>query len=141
LLMLLGVVFFVLEATVTSYGLLAIGGVISMILGSVMLVKTDAPFLQISWAVILPVVGVAAGLSLLIVGMGVKAMRRRPVTGMEGMVGTVGVAKTTLAPQGKIMIHGEIWDALSEHPLEPGDRVEVVRMEGLRLYVKPAQKI
>ncbi len=140
LLMLLGVVFFVLEATVTSYGLLAIGGVISMILGSVMLVKTDAPFLQVSWAVILPVVGVAAGLSLLIVGMGVKAMRRRPVTGMEGMVGTVGVAKTTLAPQGKIMIHGEIWDALSEHPLEPGDSVEVVRMEGLKLYVKPAQK-
>ncbi|MGH7230123.1 MAG: NfeD family protein, partial [Nitrospiraceae bacterium] len=122
------------------YGLLAIGGVISMVLGSVMLIKTDAPFLQISWAVILPVVGIAAGLSLLIVGMGVNAMRRRPLTGREGMVGTVGVAKTALAPQGKIQIHGEIWDALSDPPVQPGDPVEVVRMEGLTLHVKPVSK-
>ena len=140
LLMILGVVFLVLEATVTSYGLLAIGGIISMILGSVMLIKTDAPFLQISWAVILPVVGIAAGLSLLIVGMGVKAMHRRPVTGMEGMVGKVGVAKTALAPQGKIFIHGEIWDAFSDQPVQPGDPVEVIRMDGLKLYVKAAAK-
>jgi membrane-bound serine protease (ClpP class) len=140
LLMILGVVFLVLEATVTSYGLLAIGGLISMILGSVMLIKTDAPFLQISWSVILPVVGTAAGLSLLIVGMGMRAMRRRPVTGVEGMVGRVGIARTALMPRGQILIHGEIWEALSDHPLQSGDSVEVVRMEGLTLYVKPAPK-
>ena len=140
LLVLLGVVLFILEATVTSYGLLAIGGVASMILGGLMLVKTDAPFLKISWSVILPVVTLAAGFSLFVVGMGVRAMRRQPTTGSEGMVGLVGVAKTSLTPQGKILVHGELWDAISEQSLQPGDQVEVTRVEGLRLYVKPVSK-
>jgi membrane-bound serine protease (ClpP class) len=137
LLILLGIVFFVLEATVTSYGVLAIGGVVSMVLGSLMLIKTDAPFLQISWAVIIPVVTAAAAFSLLIVGMGVSAMRSRPVSGREGMVGLVGVARTPLSPQGKIFVRGELWDAVSEQPLEPGDHAEVTRIEGLKLFVKP----
>jgi membrane-bound serine protease (ClpP class) len=140
LLMLLGVVLFILEISVTSYGLLAIGGVISMILGSLMLIKAEAPFLKISWAVIVPVVTMAAGLTLLIVGMGIRAMRRRPLTGSEGMVGLVGVAKTSMAPQGKILVHGELWDAISDQPLQPGDHAEVTRLEGLMLYVKPASK-
>ncbi len=138
LLLLLGVVMFILEATVTSYGLLAIGGVISMILGSLMLIKGEAPFLQISWTVILPVVALAAGFSLLVVGMGVRAMRRHPLTGSEGMVGLVGVAKTNFAPQGKMLVRGELWDAISEQPLQPGDHAEVTRIDGLKLYVKPA---
>src|SRR5438132_4087739 len=85
LLVVLGIVFFILEPIVTSYGLLAIGGVTSMILGGLMLMKTDAPFLKISWSVILPVVTLAAGFSLFVVGMGVRAMRRQPTTGSEGM--------------------------------------------------------
>jgi membrane-bound serine protease (ClpP class) len=137
LLILLGIVFFVLEATVTSYGVLAIGGVVSMVLGSLMLIKTDAPFLQISWAVIIPVVTAAAAFSLLIVGMGVSAMRSKPVSGREGMVGLVGVARTPLSPQGKIFVRGELWDAVSEQPLKPGDRAEVTHIEGLKLFVKP----
>jgi membrane-bound serine protease (ClpP class) len=140
LLILLGVVLFILEATVTSYGLLAIGGVASMVLGSVMLMKTDAPFLQISWGVILPVVTVVAGFSLLIVGMGMRAMRQRPLSGREGMVGLIGVVKTPLVPQGQLFVRGELWDAVSEQPLKPGDHAEVVRMEGLKLLVKPALK-
>ncbi|MDE3018429.1 MAG: nodulation protein NfeD [Nitrospirota bacterium] len=140
LLMLLGIVLFILEVSVTSYGLLALGGVTSMILGSLMLVKTDAPFLQISWAVILPVVILAAGLTLLMVGMGVRAMGRQPTTGREGMVGLVGVAKTSVAPQGKILVHGELWEAISEQPLQPGDQAEVVKLDGLTLHVKPTIK-
>ena len=140
LLMLLGLVLFILEVSVTSYGLLALGGVTAMILGSVMLVKTDAPFLQISWSVILPVVALAAGLTLLMVGMGVRAMRRRPTTGREGMVGLVGVAKTSVAPQGKILVHGELWEAISEQPLQPGDQAEVMKLAGLTLHVRPAVK-
>ncbi|MDE3226357.1 MAG: nodulation protein NfeD [Nitrospirota bacterium] len=140
LLMLLGIVLFILEVSVTSYGLLALGGVTSMILGSLMLVKTDAPFLQISWAVILPVVILAAGLTLLMVGMGVRAMGRQPTTGREGMVGLVGVAKTSVAPQGKVLVHGELWEAISEQPLQPGDRAEVVKLDGLTLHVKPTIK-
>jgi membrane-bound serine protease (ClpP class) len=140
LLFLLGIVFFILEASVTSYGLLAIGGVISMLLGSVMLIKTDVEFFQISWSVILPVVALAAAFSLFIVGMGVKAMRRRPVTGREEMVGLVGIVKTALTPHGQLAVHGEIWEATSDQPLQPGDEAEVTRVEGLRLHVTPLTK-
>ncbi|HSE58518.1 MAG TPA: nodulation protein NfeD [Nitrospiraceae bacterium] len=137
LLILLGIVFFILEALVVSFGILAIGGVTAMVLGSLMLMKTDAEFLQISWSVIIPVVAVAAGLSLLIVGVGLRALRRKPMTGLEEMVGLVGEAKTTVAPRGQIAIRGELWDAVSEAPLQPGDAAEVTRVEGLRLHVKP----
>jgi membrane-bound serine protease (ClpP class) len=140
LLFLLGIVFFVLEASVTSYGLLAIGGVISMLIGSVMLIKTDAEFLRISWSVILPVVSLSAAFALLIVGMGLKAMRRRPMTGREEMVGLVGIARTPLAPQGQLAVHGELWEAVSEQPLRPGDEAEVTGVDGLRLHVKPFSK-
>jgi membrane-bound serine protease (ClpP class) len=140
LLFLLGIVFFILEASVTSYGLLAIGGVISMLLGSVMLIKTDAEFLQISWSVILPVVALAAAFSLFIVGMGVRAMRRQAATGREEMVGLVGIVKTALTPHGQLAVHGELWEAISERPLQPGDKAEVIRVDGLRLYVKPLTK-
>jgi membrane-bound serine protease (ClpP class) len=137
LLFLLGIAFFILEATVTSYGLLAIGGVIAMLLGSVMLIKTDVEFLQISWSVILPVVTLATLFSLFIVGMGVKAMRRRPMTGREEMVGLVGIVKTALVPHGQFAVHGELWEAVSEQPLQPGDEAEVTGVDGLRLRVKP----
>ncbi|HEV2173280.1 MAG TPA: nodulation protein NfeD [Nitrospira sp.] len=140
LLFLLGIVFFLLEASVTSYGLLAIGGVVSMLIGSVMLIKTDVEFFRISWLVILPVVTLAAVFALLIVGMGVKAMRKPPVTGREEMVGLVGIAKTALAPQGQLAVHGELWEAVSEQPLRPGDEAEVTGVEGLRLRVKPFSK-
>ncbi|MGA6826002.1 NfeD family protein [Nitrospira sp. NS4] len=140
LLFLLGIVFFILEASVTSYGLLAIGGVVSMLLGSVMLIKTEVEFLQISWSVILPVVALVAAFSLFIVSMGVRAMRRRPVTGREEMVGLVGIVKTALTPHGQLAVHGELWEATSEKPLQPGDEAEVTRVDGLRLHVTPRTK-
>lgn len=140
LLFLLGVVFFILEATVTSYGLLAIGGVVAMLLGSMMLIKTDVEFLQISWSVILPVVALTAAFSLFMVGMGMRAMRRRPATGREEMVGLVGIVQTALTPHGQLAVHGELWEAISDRPLQPGDKAEVVRVDGLRLHVKPLSK-
>ena len=105
-----------------------------------MLIKTDVEFLQISWSVILPVVALAAAFSLFIVGMGMRAMRQRPVTGREEMVGLVGIVKTALTPHGQLAVHGELWEAVSEQPLQPGEEAEVVRMDGLRLYVKPLTK-
>ena len=140
LLFLLGIVFFILEANIASYGLLSIGGVAAILLGSVMLIKTDVEFLQISWSVILPVVALAALFSLFIVGMGMKAMRRRPMTGLEEMVGLVGIVKTALTPHGQLAVHGELWEAVSEQPLQPGDEAEVTGVDGLRLRVKPLPK-
>ncbi|ALA56812.1 NfeD family protein [Nitrospira moscoviensis] len=137
LLLILGIVFFVLEATVTSYGLLALGGVASMIFGSLMLIKSDAEFFQISWAVIIPVVITSASVSLFLIGMGVRAMRRPPQTGSEGMIGAVGVAQTALSPRGKLSIHGELWDAVSDTPADRGALAKVLRVEGLTLYVTP----
>lgn len=137
LLFLLGIVFFILEASITSYGLLGIGGAVSMLLGSVMLIKTDVEFLQISWSVILPVVALTALFSLFIVGMGIRAMRQRPMTGREEMIGLVGIAKTALTPHGQFAVHGELWEAVSERPLQAGDEAEVTGVEGLRLHVKP----
>jgi membrane-bound serine protease (ClpP class) len=140
LLFLLGIALFILEANVTSYGLLAVGGIVAMLLGSVMLIKTDVEFLQVSWSVILPVVTLATLFSLFVVGMGVKAMRRRPMTGREEMVGLVGIVKTELAPHGQFAVHGELWEAISEQPLQPGDEAEVTGVDGLRLRVKPLSK-
>lgn len=137
LLFILGIVFFILEATVTSYGLLAIGGVTSMVLGSLMLIKSDAEFFQISWTVIVPVILTTAALSVFIVGMGIRALRRSPQTGNEGMIGTIGIAKTALSPEGKLSIHGELWDAVSDEPAEEGTPAKVLRVEGLTLYVTP----
>lgn len=137
LLLILGVIFFILEASVTSYGLLALGGIASMLFGSLMLIKSDAEFFQISWAVIIPVIITTASMSLFLVGMGVRAMRRPPETGSEGMIGAVGVAKTPLHPQGKLAIHGELWDAVSDAPAEAGTSAKVLRVEGLTLYVTP----
>ena len=140
LLFLLGIVFFVLEASVTSYGLLAIGGVISMLIGSVMLIKSDAEFFQISWVVILPVVTLASAFTLLVIGTGINAMRRRPATGREEMVGLVGIARTALAPDGQLAVRGELWEAVSDQPVSAGDEVEVTSVDGLRLHVKPYLK-
>ena len=133
----LGVVFLILEAMVTSFGMLALGGIIAMLLGSVMLVKTDVEFLQISWWVILPVVALTSGVTFFMVGMGIKAMRRPAATGREELVGMVGIVKTPLAPQGQVAVRGELWEAISEVPLQPGEKAEVTGIDGLRLSVKP----
>jgi membrane-bound serine protease (ClpP class) len=140
LLFILGIVFLILEATVTSFGMLAIGGIIAMLLGSVMLIKTDVEFLQISWSVILPVVALTAGVTFFMVGMGMKAMRRPAATGREELVGMVGIVKTALTPLGQVTVHGELWQAVSDLPLQPGDEAQVIGIEGLRLSVKPVPK-
>jgi membrane-bound serine protease (ClpP class) len=140
LLFVLGIVFFVLEASVTSYGLLAIGGIVAMLIGSVMLIKSDAEFFQISWAVILPVITLASVFTLLVIGTGINALRRRPATGREEMVGLVGIARTALTPDGQLAVRGELWEAVSEQPVSAGDQVEVMAVDGLRLRVKPYQK-
>ncbi len=140
LLFVLGIVFLILEATVTSFGLLAIGGIIAMLLGSVMLIKTDVEFLQISWTVILPVVALAAGVTFFLVGMGMQAMRRPAVTGREELVGMVGIVTTALTPHGQMAVHGELWQAVSDLPLQPGEEAEVTGIQGLQLSVKPVPK-
>lgn len=137
LLFLLGIVMLVLEVTVTSYGLLAIGGVTAMILGSLFLINQDFPYYQISWSLILPVVALAVGFTFLVLRFGVKALRTHAVTGREGMIGRIGSARTRLTPQGKIVVQGEIWNAISSTTVSKGEPIQVTRVDGLTVHVKP----
>jgi membrane-bound serine protease (ClpP class) len=138
MLILLGIVFFIAEIKVTSYGLLSVAGVVSLVLGSLMLVDTDVPFLRISWSVILPVAALSALFFMAAVGLGVRAYRRKPISGKEGLIGAAGEAWTDIAPEGKAFLHGEIWNARSDEPISKGEKVEVLAMEHLQLTVKKA---
>jgi len=136
LLILLGIVLFIAEIKIVSYGLLSVAGAISMILGSIMLMNTDVPFFKISWAVILPVVVVTALFFSVVIGMAVKAHRRQPVSGLEAMIGLTGEAYTDIDPEGKVFIHGEIWNAKSDEKINRGEKIKVVNTEGMTLIVK-----
>ena len=140
LLILLGIVLFILEIKVVSYGLLSLGGVAAMVLGALLLVKTDAPFMKVSLSVVIPTVVTFGALLMGVVWLAVKAHRRAPVTGTEAMVGSIALAKTDLAPRGKVLLHGELWDAVSEEPIREGDEAKVKAVEGLTLTVGPHRK-
>jgi membrane-bound serine protease (ClpP class) len=135
-LILLGIVMFIAEIKITSYGILSIGGVISILLGSVMLIDSPAEFLRISFfRVILPVVVVSSAFFLFALTMVVRAHRRRPTTGKEGLIGSLGVATTDLNPQGVVEIRGELWSAIAERKIKAGEKVRVQEMEGMKVKV------
>lgn len=134
-LILLAVVLFIAEVKVTSYGLLTLGGVICMLLGSLFLVDSTAEFMQISLKLILPTVLSTAFIFFFLVSLAMKAQRQRSVAGVEGMVGMIGEVTFPL-PAGKVIVEGEIWDAESDDKITKGDKVQVVAVEGMKLKVK-----
>jgi membrane-bound serine protease (ClpP class) len=139
LLILFGIVLLIAEIKVVSHGVLTIGGVIAILLGSMMLVNTAELPLRVSWTVILPVVATVAGIFVFAVSAGVRAQLRRPATGAEGLVAETGVARTALDPEGQVMVRGEIWRAVAEPPgIAAGERVRVLAMDGLTLRVTRA---
>jgi len=137
LLILLGTVFFVLEIKVTSYGALAVGGAISLFLGSVILIKSPIPELRPSLKFIVPVVLGVSLIFVLLVYLVIKAHSRRALTGKEGLVGETGQALTPISQAGKVFVHGSIWRAVSDDKIEKGDKVQVVEVQDhLTLKVK-----
>lgn len=136
LLIAVGLVLFLLEAHVTSFGLLTIAGIIASVLGAIMLFDSPDPALRISLWVIVPLTLLTALFFAVALGLSFRTMRTKPVTGREGMIGLSGVARTRLDPSGTIEVHGELWGADSEDVVEPEERVRVVGMEGLRLRVR-----
>lgn len=136
-LIILGVIFFIAEIMVISYGLLALGGVVAITLGSLMLFESPEPWLRISWQVLLPsLVGTLLFFGTLVY-LAVRGQMRKPVSGKEGMIGERGVARTDLAPSGQVFIHGEIWQAEAETgEVHAGDAVEITGIQGLHLKVK-----
>lgn len=136
LLIILGVILFVAEVTVVSHGILTIGGMTALFLGSLMLIDSPAPFLQISLSAILGVTAATTAFFVFAIGAVFRAHRRQPATGREGLVGQAGVARTRLNPDGLIFIRGEIWNATCAEGVEPGEQVQVTSVAGLKLRVK-----
>ena len=136
LLILFGLALLVAEIKIVSHGILTIGGVVSMVLGSMMLYDAPESGLRISWLVIIPTVGAMAGLVIAAVSMGLRALYRPASTGAAGMLGQVGVVKRALDPEGQVLIDGELWQAVAEDgPVAAGEMVRVARMDGLTLTV------
>jgi membrane-bound serine protease (ClpP class) len=136
LLILFGIVLLVAEIKIVSHGVLAIGGMISMALGSLMLFDAPEVGFRVSWWVIGPTVGATAGLFLFVITAGVRALGRPPATGAEGLVGKLATVRERLAPEGQVLVLGEIWRAVADgEPLEPGVQVRIVAVDGLTLRV------
>src|SRR5262245_8432475 len=139
LLILFGLVLLIAEIKVVSHGVLTIGGVVAMVLGSLMLYDAPETGLRISWYVIIPAVGGTAGLLVFALSFGVRALYDRPTTGASAMVGATAVVKTALGPAGQVLVDGELWGAVSEDgPAAVGDTVRVTAVEGLTLKVTRA---
>jgi membrane-bound serine protease (ClpP class) len=140
LLILFGIVLLIAEIKIVSHGILAIGGMVSMALGSLMLFDAPEVGFRVSWWVIGPTVAATAGLFLFVVAAGVRALGRPPSTGAEGLVGKTGTVRERLGPEGQVMVSGELWRAVVEgEPLEPGAQVRIVAVDGLTLKVAKAE--
>ncbi|HZY10840.1 MAG TPA: nodulation protein NfeD [Bacteroidota bacterium] len=138
-LIIFSVVLFLLEIKIVSHGLLTIGGVISLALGSIMLIQSESAleFVSISWEIIIITVIFTAAFFLFAIGMGIKAQRRKPTTGIQGLIGEVGETLSELKPEGSIRVHGEIWNAISlDGNLKKGIKVSIEQIENLKLKVR-----
>jgi membrane-bound serine protease (ClpP class) len=136
-LMLFGIVLLILEVKVTSFGLLALGGVTSLLLGSMMLMDSPLPELQIGLRLILPVTLAVSGIILFLVRLAIEAQRTPAVTGEVGMIGETGRALSSIEPGGvgRVKTRGEIWTATANEPIHTGDGVRVLGVKGLVLTV------
>jgi membrane-bound serine protease (ClpP class) len=139
LLILFGLILLILEIKVTSFGLLAIGGVLSLFFGSILLMDSPLPELQVGLRLILPVTLTISAIVLFLVRLAVQAQRIQPVMGRDGMLASEGRALTAIGAggTGTIRTRGEIWTATAEEPITAGDMVRVVGLKGLLLTVRP----
>ena len=136
-LIIFGIFLFIVEIFTPTFGAFTLGGIISLLVGSLMLNKVNVPFLRISLQVILPMIFTTLIFFVFAVGKAIKIQFKKPSTGKEGMIGQIGICKTDLNPFGIILIHGELWQAESiSGPIKKGERVLVKEVEGLKLKVE-----
>lgn len=139
-LLILGIVFMLAEAFVPSFGALGMGGLIAFVIGSIMLIDTEAPGYGIS-PVLIATVSVASAIFFIgVLGLAIKARGRPVVSGQEELVGGSGVVSEDFTDEGWVHIHGETWRAKTHLPVHKGQRVRVVRMEGLLLHIEPIEE-
>ena len=134
-------VLFALEAKFVTHGILAIGGTVCLIFGALFLVDGPIPEMRIQpWtaiAVSLPIAVIASVLAMLVL----RARQAPVTTGSEGMIGQVGVAQTSLGPEGKVFVHGELWNAVATQPVTSGTSVRIRSLDGLLLHVEPVDSL
>ncbi len=143
LLILLGIAFLLLEIKVASYGILGTGGVVSLLVGSLLLYRNSPiPELKVSMLFVLPIVLVFAAILFFLVTLAVRAFRNPVVTGEEGMVGMEGEVREGIHPPspGKVFLFGEYWNAVCDRPVEAGSKIRVIGREGMTLRVAPLEK-
>jgi membrane-bound serine protease (ClpP class) len=134
----LAFVLFIAEVFTTTFGILTLGGLVSLVMGSLILFGGGPELfqLQINWWVIAIVAIVITAIFIFVAGAVVRSQRRRPVTGKEGLVGKLALVQTELDPTGMVLVEGEHWTARTEGDrIEPGEEVIVTRVEGLKLWV------
>src|SRR5579859_585562 len=138
-LLVLAFTFFVLEAKFTSHGILAAGGTVAMILGSVMLINSPVPEMRIHLSTAVSLAIPFAAITVFLLSLVVRARSGKVVTGSEGMIGQMGIAIGDLTPQGRIFVRGEYWNATATAPLKAGERVRVIAIDHLNLTVEPVE--
>jgi len=132
-------VMFILDAKFATHGALTVGGIALMILGALLLVDAPIPEMRVRLVTALAVSVPIGLITVFLVGLVIKARRSKVVTGSQGLIGEIGVAQGALQPEGKVFVHGELWDAVSSANVAPGEHVRVKRIDGLRLSVEPVK--
>lgn len=134
-------ILFILEVKITSYGMLTVGGIVSLVLGTLIMFQATPAFFGISWPVIITVMAVIVALFVLIIWLAIRTHVRKPTTGEKGMIGLVGEARTDLSPEGSVYIRGEYWTAVAASgKIKNGSKVKVVEMDGMTLKVEKEEK-
>jgi membrane-bound serine protease (ClpP class) len=121
---------------VASHGLLSLAGVLSLVLGSLMLFRYPEQPMQIALSVFLPTTAAISIFFAAVARLAFRAQTGKPLTGREAMVGMIGEVREEIAPEGKVFVSGELWNAQAEQRIEPGEKVEVVEVHNLKLKVK-----
>jgi membrane-bound serine protease (ClpP class) len=128
---------FAAEAKFASHGVLTTGGIVLLTLGGLFLVDAPIPEMRVHLATALAVSIPLGIITAFLMSIAVRARRNKVVTGEQGLIGEIGIAQTTLAPAGKVFVHGELWDAVSTVPVPAGGRIVVRQVDGLTLRVEP----
>ena len=129
---------FAAEAKFASHGVLTTGGIVLLTMGGLFLVDAPIPEMRVRLATALAVSIPLGIITAFLMSIAVRARRNKVVTGEQGLIGEIGIAQSTLAPAGKVFVHGELWDAISAVPVPAGERVVVRQVDGLTLRVDPA---
>lgn len=140
LLIVLGMVMFIAELNTPTFGLLSAGGTIALLLGSLMLIDSDDPAMQISRSILIPTMGMAVVITVGSLYLASKSAMLKVVTGAEGLIGALGIAQTELNPEGTVMVHGELWNAECDGKIEEGQPVVIEKLDGLKVMVKKSDE-